>query len=388
MARLGQLHEIGHPLDKAELIIMGGTITSRPLGYQHWFVKRCLQAMNDFPCARKGAAGWQSFREAARVNESAMVRNIGTTFETRPDWCGEREISAMLSLGATKVELGVQSTRDDLLELMRRGHKVADSVAANLALREAGLKVGFHMMPGLPGSTPEMDLEVFRELFRDSRFRPDYLKIYPALVVEGTELYQQYLRGDYQPLGDDAAAELVSQIKELLPKYVRLQRVQRDIPAHQIAAGVRKSNLRQLAEARLKARGGRCHCIRCREAGLRRVTEADVEMKHEEYLACGALEHFFSFEDESETLVGFLRLRLGAAARVRELHVYGPMVPLGSRKEGWQHRGFGARLLEAAEALARERGYSSIEITSGIGARGYYRRLGYDLAEPYMVRKL
>ncbi len=149
---------------------------------------------------------------------------------------------------------------------------------------------------------------------RDSRFRPDYLKIYPALVVEGTELYQQYLRGEYQPLGDDAAAELVSQIKELLPKYVRLQRVQRDIPAHQIAAGVKKSNLRQLAEARLKARGGRCHCIRCREAGLRRVTEADVELKHEEYLACGALEHFFSFEDEDETLVGFLRLRLGAAS--------------------------------------------------------------------------
>lgn len=390
-ARLGQLDEIGHPLDKAELIIMGGTITARPLGYQHWFVKRCLQAMNDHsrPDPRLGGApGWQSFQNVARDNESASVRNIGTTFETRPDWCREKEIGAMLSLGATKVELGVQSTRDDLLELMKRGHTVADTVAANRRLREAGLKVGFHMMPGLPGSTPDTDLAVFRELFEDSQFRPDYLKIYPTLVVEGTDLYRQYLRGDYEPLGDDDAAELVSRIKELLPNYVRLQRVQRDIPAQLISAGVRKSNLRQLARARLKARGGRCRCIRCREAGLRGVTEADLELKHEEYLACNGEEHFFSFEDDDETLVGFLRLRLGAAARVRELHVYGPLVPLGSRKEGWQHRGYGARLLEAAELLAGARGYKRLEITSGIGARGYYRRLGYELAEPYMVKTL
>ncbi len=387
-ARLGQLDEIGHPLDKAELIIMGGTITSRPLGYQHWFIKRCLEAMNDYPSTPEERPGWRSFQEVAQANESALVRNIGTTFETRPDWCRPEQVERMLSLGGTKVELGVQSIRDETLLRMKRGHTVQDTVMANRSLREAGMKVGFHMMPGLPGTTPGEDLEVFRDLFSDSRFRPDYLKIYPTLVVEGTELYELYRRGEYHPLGDEDATELVSRIKELLPPYVRLQRVQRDIPAQLIAAGVKKSNLRQLASLRLKGRGGRCRCIRCREAGLRGVVEGSFELKHEVYEACGGEEHFFSFEDEEETLLGFLRLRLGRSARVRELHVYGPLVPLGTRKEGWQHRGYGARLVEAAEELAREKGYGALEITSGIGARGYYRRLGYDLKGPYMAKAL
>lgn len=386
-ARLCQLAEIGHPLDKAELIIMGGTITARPLGYQHWFVKRCLQAMNDHS-RRAPAPRWQSFWQAAEANETAAVRNIGTTFETRPDWCGAGEIQSMLHLGATKVELGVQSTRDDLLETMRRGHTVQETVEANRALRDAGLKVGFHMMPGLPGSNLREDLEVFRELFKDSRFRPDYLKIYPTLVVEGTRLYELYKKGEYEPLGDEGAAELVAAIKELLPGYVRLQRVQRDIPAHLIVAGVKKSNLRQLAQERLRARGHRCRCIRCREAGLRGVADADVDLKHETYDACGGEEHFLFFETEDDTLVGFLRLRFGEEARVRELHIYGPLVPIGTRKEGWQHRGYGARLLGAAEILAAEKGYRTLEVTSGIGARGYYRRQGYDLREPYMVKAL
>jgi elongator complex protein 3 len=387
-ARLSQLAEIGHPLDKSELIIMGGTITSRPLGYQHWFVKRCLQAMNDYPAVKAPSIEWQSFADVADANETAAVRNIGTTFETRPDYCGPAETMNMLHLGATKVELGVQSTRDDILENMKRGHTVEDAVQANFALREAGLKVGFHMMPGLPGSTPVDDLDVFRELFSDSRFRPDYLKIYPTLVVEGTELYRQYLQGEYVPLGDDDAAELVSRIKEILPGYVRLARVQRDIPAQSIVAGVRKSNLRQLAQQRLQARGCHCRCIRCREAGLRRVLGGEVVLKHEVYEACGGVEHFLSFEVEDETIVGFLRLRLSARARVRELHVYGPMLPIGSRAEGWQHRGFGARLVQAAETLAKEAGYSALEITSGIGARGYYRRLGYERCGAYMAKRL
>ncbi len=387
MARLAQLDEIGHPLDKSELIIMGGTITARPLGYQHWFVKRCLLAMNDYPAAKAPSTPWQSFADVAAANETASVRNIGTTFETRPDYCGPKETMNMLLLGVTKVELGVQSTRDDLLQSMKRGHTVEDAVSANHALREAGLKVGFHMMPGLPDSTPRVDLEVFRELFSDSRFRPDYLKIYPTLVVEGTELYRQYLLGEYTPLGDAAAIELVSRIKEILPAYVRLQRVQRDIPAQLIVAGVQKSNLRQLSKLRLSARGGQCRCIRCREAGLRRFLDGKVAPKHETYDACGGVEHFLSFEGEDETVVGFLRLRLSARARVRELHVYGPMLPIGSRVEGWQHRGFGARLVQTAENMAEDAGYSSLEITSGIGARGYYRRLGYELCGPYMAKR-
>jgi elongator complex protein 3 len=265
---------------------------------------------------------------------------------------------------------------------------VEDVVKANTALREAGLKVGFHMMPGLPGSSPEIDLDVFEELFESCNFRPDYLKIYPTLVIEGTELHRMYKRGEYSPLENEEAADLVSRVKELLPRYVRLQRVQRDIPAHLITAGVRKSNLRQLASQRLRDRGKKCQCIRCREAGLRGVHEADLEMNHKTYEACGADEHFLSFDGEDDTLVGFLRLRLGQVARIRELHIYGPMVPIGTRKGGWQHQGYGARLVEAAEGIASSAGYASLEITSGIGARAYYERLGYVLRSPYMTKSL
>ena len=393
-ARLQQLEEIGHGVDKAELIVMGGTFTSRPTGYQYWFVKRCLKAMNDYPSYNRPGA-YRTFDEIALANGTAQVRNVGTTFETRPDWCTPDLVERMLDLGATKVELGVQSTRDEILSRMKRGHTVGDSVRANAALRNAGLKVGFHMMPGLPGASPQTDLSVFQELFSDERFKPDYLKIYPTLVIKGTELYDLYLRGEYQPLGDEVAAELVSKIKALLPKYVRLQRIQRDIPARLIEAGVKKSNLRQIAGERLKGRGGWCRCIRCREAGLKGVLEADVDLRHEIYRACGGEEHFLSFEGQDDTLVGFLRLRLtewedgrGARAMVRELHVYGPMVPIGTRKEGWQHKGYGARLVEAAEVIAGDKGYDLLEITSGIGARGYYERLGYDLREHYMAKDL
>jgi elongator complex protein 3 len=386
-ARLRQLYEIGHPLDKAELIVMGGTFSSRSWGYQVWFVKSCLQAMNDFPHPR-AENGWVSFHEAALANQTALVRNIGTTFETRPDWCLPEHIRRMLELGATKVELGVQSTRDEILERMGRGHLVADTVDANSRLREAGLKVGFHIMPGLPGSSAELDLAVFEELFESEELRPDYLKIYPTLVIAGTELFRMYMRGEYTPYGDGEAADLISRAKEILPPYLRLQRVQRDIPAQLIVAGPKKSNLRQLAAAKLAERGGRCRCIRCREAGLRGVLERnDLELKDLKYKACGAEEHFLSYESGDDTLVGFLRLRLGEAARVRELHIYGPLVPLG-RRGGWQHRGYGAALLRAAEETAAAAGYSAIDVTSGIGARGYYQRLGYNQRGTYMSKKL
>lgn len=387
-ARLKQLEEIGHPLDKAELIIMGGTMTARPLGYEVWFIKRCLEAMNDYPRFSTEVGQWKSFHCVAAANEVARVRNIGTTFETRPDWCKQKHITRILDLGGTKVELGVQSLRDEILRKMKRGHSVQDTVEANLALRESGLKVGFHMMLGLPGASLEDDLEVFRHLFQDERFRPDYLKIYPTLVVKGTKLHDLFMNGEYNPLDDDTAVELVARIKALLPKYVRLQRVQRDIPSTLIEAGVKKSNLRQLAIQRLRDRGQSCKCIRCREAGLKGVSQGDFELRHEVYMACGAEEHFLSYENSNNIMIGFIRLRLGKVARIRELHIYGPLVPLGTRNSGWQHHGFGARLLEAAEAVARDNGFDILEITSGIGARKYYSKLNYSFVKPYMLKAL
>ncbi|WRQ72964.1 MAG: tRNA uridine(34) 5-carboxymethylaminomethyl modification radical SAM/GNAT enzyme Elp3 [Methanosarcinales archaeon Met12] len=395
--RLKQLKQMGHSVDKAELIVMGGTVTSRSLCYQEWFVRRCIDAMNCF-----GSAGCAtlSLESAQAINETAKVRNVGITFETRPDWARKEHVDQMLKMGGTKVELGVQSTYDFVLKRMQRGHTVKDVIEANAVLRDSGFKVGFHMMPGLPGSDFDMDLNMFRRIFTDPKFCPDYLKIYPTLVIEGTQLYEMWQSGEYDPLTNEDAIKLICQIKMLLSKWTRLQRIQREIPAHLIMAGVTKSNIQQLVENRLNELNKRCQCIRCREVGhalLKGIVPhpEHIELKIEEYNACNGLEHFISFE-ESDILIGFLRLRfphnpyrpeLKDAALVRELHVYGPMVPLGQKAASeWQHRGYGEELLKCAEELALDAGFSRIAIISGIGVREYYKKLGYERDGPYMVK--
>ena len=412
-SRLSQLREIGHDVEKVELIVMGGTFSARSLDYQEWFSKRCLEAMNDLAGTEWRENAWKigksapyiPLEEVQKANEIAEIRNVGITFETRPDWAGEEHVDEFLRLGGTKVELGVQSVYDFVLTRMQRGHGVAEIVRANGVLRDSAFKVGFHMMPHLPGADSELDLRGFKKLFEDPRFMPDYLKIYPTLVTEGTALHRMWEAGEYQALSDEEAAELVADIKAVLPKWVRLQRVQRDIPANQIFAGVRKSNLRQLAEEKLREKGGKCRCIRCREVGHnslkgRRINEKDVELTIETYEACNGTEHFIAFEDLSaDVLIGFTRLRFPAAphrqelqdsALIRELHVYGSMVPVGkgARQKEWQHRGYGKELIEYAEKTASESGYGKLAIISGIGAREYYRKLGYTLDGAYMSKTL
>ncbi len=412
-SRLSQLKEIGHDVEKVELIVMGGTFSARNLDYQEWFIKRCLEAMNDFTTKEWRKNAWKigksipyiPLEEVQKANEKADIRNVGITFETRPDWAAEEHVDEFLKLGGTKVELGVQSVYDFVLTRMQRGHGVAEVVRANQILRDSAFKVGFHMMPHLPGSDSKLDLRGFKKLFEDSRFRPDYLKIYPTLVTEGTPLYKLWEAGDYEALSDEGAAELIADVKGILPKWVRLQRIQRDIPAHQIFAGVRKSNLRQLAEEKLREKGGKCRCIRCREVGHtglrgRKVNEKDIELTVETYEACGGIEHFIAFEDlAADVLIGFTRLRfpfapyrpeLQEAALIRELHVYGSMVPVGkgAKQTDWQHRGYGKELLEQAENIARENGYEKLAIISGIGAREYYRKFGYTLDNVYMSKIL
>jgi elongator complex protein 3 len=404
--RLRQLQSIGHPVDKVELIVMGGTFTARPPDYQQWFVGQSILAMNDF-----GGAGVADqdidldIESAIATNETAAVRNIGITFETRPDHLSTVEIDRLLEMGATKVEVGVQSIYDRVLEKIDRGHTVQDAIAANKRLRDSGLKVGFHIMVGLPGSGANDDLNMFKTLFNDPAFCPDHLKIYPTLVTEGTVLHRWWKDGSYQSLDNVSAIGLLADIKSVLPKWVRLQRIQRDIPAQQIAAGVTKSNIRQLAEERLRSMGGSCRCIRCREVGhasLHGRVPEKIELLIETYSACGGTEHFISFEDtENNILIGFLRLRfpdsphrieLANAALVRELVVYGRMVPLGAdsspRRDQWQHRGYGRELLAAAEDLASKHGFSKIAVTSGIGVREYYRKRGYVREGAYMVKYL
>jgi len=411
--RLNQLREIGHPVDKAELIVMGGTMTARSHDYQEWFVKRALEAMNDFdvdaePEPAEGVSfaqdpddhEFQYLADVIAENERADVRNVATTFETKPDWCDPEQIDRMLRLGGTKVEVGVQTTFERINREMHRGHGVEASVSANRRLRDAGFKVGFHMMPGQPGMSEEMCLEDFRRIFEDSRWRPDYLKIYPTLVVEGTRVYDSFHRGEFEPLGNDEAAELVAEIKSMIPRYTRLQRVQRDIPADFIEGGVWKSNLRQLARKRMDEHGWTCDCIRCREVGMNDENPVDPELRVDTYEAGGGTEHFLSIEDfDRDLLVGFCRLRfpndpvrreLQDAAVVRELHVYGSQVGVGEGAgDGQQHRGHGRRLLAEAERLAREAGYDELAVISGIGVRQYYReKLDYYQNGPYVSTRL
>ncbi len=424
--RLEQLRKIGHPVDKIELILMGGTMTARSHDYQEWFVKRALQAMNDYdletePEPAEGesfapdpdAVEFAYLEDVIAENETNPIRNIGTTFETKPDWCDPEQIDRMLDLGGTKVEVGVQTTYERINREMHRGHGNEASRNANRRLRDAAFKVGFHMMPGQPGMTREMCLEDFRQLFENPDWRPDYLKIYPTLVVEGTRIYDDWHRGDFEPLSNEEAADLVAEVMGMIPKYTRLQRVQRDIPADFIDGGVWKSNLRQLASQRAERKGIVQRDVRAREVGHNEADPDpdDVVLDVLTYEVAGGTEHFISFEDPvRDLLVGFCRLRfpsfapdqpgapgteddvirreLADAALVRELHVYGSEVALGGDGD-WQHQGYGRRLLERAEELARDADYRKVAVISGIGAREYYReKLGYAQDGPYVSKRL
>jgi len=394
-SRIDQLRAIGHTVDKVDLIIMGGTFPASPRVYQEWFVKGCLDAI----------AGSESgsLEEAKLRAESSEIRNVGVTVETRPDCLARPDIDGMLGLGVTRVEVGVQNVYDDIYRLVKRGHTVRDVVEGTRRLKDSALKVCYHMMPGLPGSTPERDLEGFRRIFEDPAFKPDMLKIYPTLVVKGTKLYEWWSRGEYKPMATEEAAELVARVKEMVPPWVRIMRVQRDIPVNQIDAGVDKSNLRQLAQEKLRERGARCKCIRCREAGHRAMEDVEPEsldVVHRLYEASGGTEGFISVEDaDNDVLVGFLRLRLPSeeafrpeitvdTGLVRELHVYGSMTPVGAPGVDWQHMGWGEALMEEAERVAAERGMRRMVVMSALGTKEYYRKLGYVKEGPYVSKTL
>ena len=416
--RLNQLREIGHPVDKVELILMGGTMTARSHDYQEWFVKRALQAMNEFDAdAQPNPSQEHSFaqepdeydfeylEDVITRNETGDVRNIATTFETKPDWCDPEQIDRMLDLGGTKVEVGVQTTYERVNREMHRGHGTQDSINANRRLRDSGFKVGFHMMPGQPGMSKEMCLEDFRRIFEQAEYKPDFLKIYPTLIVEGTAVYDWYHRDEFEPLNNDEAAELVARVMKDIPRYTRLQRVQRDIPADFIEGGVWKSNLRQLAWERMDEHGWECNCIRCREVGHNDEEPENIEMDVMEYESGGGTEYFISIEDfDKDLLVGFCRLRfpndpvrreLQDAAVVRELHVYGSQVGVGDLAgddglvDEHQHQGYGRQLLQKAEDIAADAGYEKLAVLSGIGVREYYReKLDYRQDGPYVSKEL
>lgn len=397
--RLNQLRATGHSVQKIELIVMGGDWCSKDRAYREWFVTGCLEAMN-------GEIS-NDFEQAKKKNETADVRNVGTTFETRPDQISQQTVDEMLELGGTRVEIGVQTLRDDLLTYVNRGHGVKEISKATQILRDTGLKVCYHMMPGLPGSSIDADIADFEHLFHDARFQPDMMKIYPTIVVANTKLYNWWKNGEYEPYTNDEIVEMVSRAVSKMPEYVRIQRMQRDIPIHQIEAGLSKGNLRELVHDWMKERNMRNPTIRYREiAHFQRrsdemVKPENIELIERTYPASGGNEVFLSFEEPNlDVILGFLRLRKPSnkahrreisevpSAIIRELRVYGPVVNIGERdEESWQHLGLGEQLLVRAEQITEnDFGAERLLVLSGIGVKEYYRNLGFNDCGPYLAK--
>ncbi|MCK4847427.1 MAG: tRNA uridine(34) 5-carboxymethylaminomethyl modification radical SAM/GNAT enzyme Elp3 [Candidatus Heimdallarchaeota archaeon] len=400
IARLNQLQAIGHPLDKIHLVVMGGTFLSTPDEYQKYFTKECLDGINNEVSF--------SLELAKKNSQISLRRNVGITFETRPDYCKPIHVNRMLDLGGTWVEIGVQTLSDKVLKFVQRHHTKKDVADAILFARDGGLKVTVHMMPNL-FQTPEEDIKMFEKLYSDPKYIPDAIKIYPTLVLPNTRLFEMWQKNEYIPYSSDLVVEVISRIKEITPSFVRIQRVQRDIPAYLITEGVRYGNLREMAEELLHKRGGSCSCIRCREVGHQTIKNdnswesKDKQFKVHTYKASQGIEHFISYETkDSKTLFGFLRLREPSSSAfrseikeqptsiIREIHVYGRMVSLGKTPQDfeWQHRGFGQKMIQMAEEISIERGYEKILVTSGLGVRDYYRKLGFTQDGPYMGKEI
>ncbi len=394
-ARIATLEGNGHATDKIELLILGGTWSAYPPKYQTWFVQRCLDAMNGADSA--------TLADAQRANEHAAHRNVGMVMETRPDHITLAEVRRLRALGATKVQLGVQSLDDAILAANCRGHTVADTRRALRLLRLAGFKLHVHWMPNLFGATPESDRADCARLWQDPGLRPDELKIYPCSLIEGTELFARWQRGAYQPYPDETLVPLIADCKTLTPPYCRINRIFRDIPASYIVAGSKQSHLRMVAQKEMQRRGAQCQCIRCREVRGEKISAAELRLDALTYATDATTEHFLSYLTPRGKIAGFLRLSLAspdvprdeilaelrACAVIREVHIYGPALEIGGASRGEaQHTGLGTHLIERATEIARAAGFQRLAVIAAIGTRAYYRKLGFELGELYMGRAI
>lgn len=404
-SRLAALHNTGHPTDKVELLILGGTWGAYSHSYGAWFIQRCLDALN--------GSDSESLHEAQRRNQQAPNRCVGLTIETRPDWVTPDEVLRLRRLGVTRVQLGVQSLDDRILALNGRGHDVEATRRACRLLRAAGFKLHLHWMPNLFGATPQSDRADFARFFDDPAICPDELKIYPCSLLAGTPLYDHYLAGDYQPYSEEQLVDLLADVKPTIPPYTRINRLFRDIPAHHIQAGVKLSNLRQVVQEELARRGQRCGCIRCREIRRRDVRPEQLSLQVQRYDTDLTSEYFLHFVTnqrgaeqgiEPGLIAAFLRLSLpcepqagsrafleeiAGSALIREVHVYGPALSIGDEKPGAaQHNGLGSQLLDAAAQISRRQGFRRLSVIAATGTRGYYAARGFTLCELYMHKEL
>lgn len=391
LSKIEKLVAYGHDTTKMELVIVGGTFLFMPEDYQTGFIKSCYDALNGFDS--------ETLEDAKTANELAQIRNVGFTVETKPDYCKKEHIDMMLRYGVTRVEIGVQSLQESVYRLVNRGHTYSDVVESFQLAKDAGYKIVAHMMPGLPTMTPESDISDFKKLFEDESLKPDMLKIYPSLVLQHTPLYSQYQKGEYLPYSDDEMIRVLTEVKKIVPRWVRIMRVQREISSPEIIAGPKLGNLRQIVHQNLKKEGASCRCIRCREIGFAKDPK-ETSLGRTDYRSSGGDEVFLSHEDSDCRIYGFLRLRrpyrphrseIGKdSCIVRELHVYGRSLRIGEREEGQvQHLGIGRSLMGEAERISKEEfDAKKIIVISAVGTREYYRKMGYYIDGPYMAKKL
>lgn len=391
--RIRALEQIGHPVDKIELLILGGTWSSYRRDYQEWFIKRCFEAMNGVESDTLAAA--QAY------NATAVRRNVGLVVETRQDHITAEELRWFRYLGVTKVQVGIQSLDERVLALNRRGHDVQATRDAFRLLRLAGYKIHGHWMPNLLGATVASDVADYGRLWSDPAIRPDELKIYPTMLLQNAELYAYWQRGEYKPYTEEEVIDVVARCKVQTPRYVRLTRIIRDIPTTNVVEGFKKANLRQIAQQQMAKQGLHCQCIRCREVKRQRLALDDLRLTIESYETDATTEHFLSFVTADDQIAGFLRLslpqqnvalpipELAGHAMIREVHVYGPALAVGEESQGEaQHMGMGTQLVEKAREMARAGGYGRIAVISAIGTREYYRKLGFHLDGLYMTAVL
>ncbi len=411
-SRLQSLATLGHPTDKVELLILGGTWSSYRRDYQEWFVKRCFDALNErdeagfrIPHGEPNGINAQGLaagelQNAQSLNEGAAHRNVGLVIETRPDEITPDELRWLRHLGVTKVQMGAQSLDDRILEMNQRGHDVNCTRRATAQLRAAGFKIVLHWMPNLHGATPGSDREDFSRLWEG--FCPDEIKIYPNQLLANAELYEYWKRGEFRPYTTQELIDLIADVKPTIPRYCRVNRVIRDIPSTNVVEGNRRTSLRQDVHEEMKRRGTICQCVRCREVRGKLVDPTSLRLDDLVYQAEAAVEHFLSFVTPDDRLAGFVRLSLpgpeapvtglgdlAGAALIREVHVYGQSLPVGQEKAGAaQHAGLGTRLLQEAERVAKEYGFGRVAVISAVGTRQYYLDRGFERGELYLVKSL
>lgn len=396
-SRLKALHDVGHPTEKIELLILGGSWSAYPKKYREWFLRRCFEAMNgENPLDDQGDV---SLYEVQARNVNAEKRNVGLVIETRPDLINAEELKLLRKQGVTKIQIGIQSMNDEVLKINKRGHDSATTLKATALLREAGFKITAHWMPNLLGSRPELDKEDFKRLWEENGVNPDELKIYPCQLLSSAPLYGIWQEGDYEPYDENTLLNLLADIKTTVPRYCRINRVIRDIPSTNVIEGSRNTSLRQDVAIEMARRGTKCECVRCREIREQRMDPGELIYDDFSYQAAGAEEHFLSYNTADDKLAGFLRLSLPNeenaldiedlknAAIIREVHVYGQSLEVGTEQEGMaQHAGIGKALIAHAERIAKENGYQKLAVIAAVGTRAYYANRGFELGDLYMVK--